>query len=88
MPNASQVRGRLVQIITDPVSESPVWVISVEEAADVEGLPNFVQPYVGSQIHVLTPSSLERRPAPGDQITVRIAFHGDERGGRFVLVEE
>lgn len=88
VPNASRVRGRLVRIKREPGARGSVWEITVDEARDVEGLPNFAQAHVGKIIQVYVHQELHHDLAERDSLEARIAFRGDERGGRFVLIED
>lgn len=88
VPNASQVRGRLIRIKPEPGERGSVWEIAVEEARDVEGFPNFAQAHVGQIIQVYVHPSIQHELAETDRMEARLAFRGDERGGRFVLIDD
>ncbi len=88
VPNASQVRGRLLRIKPEPGARGFVWEIAVYEARDIEGLPNFAKAHVGKIIQVYVHQESHRDLAEADSVEARIAFRGDERGGRFVLIED
>lgn len=88
IPNASKVRGRLIRIKPELGGRGSVWDIEVADAHDVEGLPNFAQAYVGKAIKVYVNTQLQHDLAESDELEARIAFMGDERGGRFVLIED
>ncbi len=85
VPNASLVFGVLARIRPAPGGDC-VWEIDVTEARDVEGLANFVAPYRGKQLAVHVRAGLVSPVRELDVIEARVAFRGDERGGRFVLV--
>ena len=88
VPNASRVRGKLVRITPEPGGRGSVWEIAVHEAGDIEGMPNFARDQVGQTIQVYVHPQLQHDLAQADQCEARVAFRGDERGGRFVLVED
>ena len=85
VPNASRVRGRLLRVSTESGSHGSVWDIAVEAAHDIEGLPNFVKDHVGKTIQVYVQPHVQSKLAEKDTLEARVAFRGDERGGRFVL---
>jgi hypothetical protein len=90
-PNESWVFGRVLAIRPDPTSfrgEGADWKLEVTAVEDVPGARNFARGRIGSVIDLFVPS-----PPPGldvavgDVIRARVSFQGDERGGRFVLVD-
>jgi hypothetical protein len=88
VPNASQIRGRLLQIQPEQGSGGAVWTIAVDEADDVEGMPNFARAHVGQPIEVYVHPELHPALAERDPLEARVAFRGDEQGGRFVIVND
>lgn len=88
VPNASRVRGTLLAVRPNVSGRGYLWDIAVEQTFDVEGLPNFVAPQVGKTIHAYVHPRLRSPVHTGEALEARIAFRGDERGGRFVLVED
>lgn len=88
VPNESRVRGRLVRIIAEPGGGGSVWEIAVGQAHDIGGLPNFAKAYIGQTIQVYVHHQLQHRVAEGGVLEARIAFRGDERAGRFILIED
>jgi hypothetical protein len=87
-PNASKVRGRLVQITPRPEGLGEVWAIAVDDVASVDGLLNFAEAHVGDVIAVYVNERLRHRFTEQDRLEARIAFRGDQRGGRFVLIKD
>ena len=88
VPNASQIRGQLRQIRPEPEGCGAVWTIRVDEARDVDGMPNFARAYVGQPIEVYVHPELRPALAEQDSLEVRVAYRGDERGGRFVILND
>lgn len=88
VPNASVVRGKLLRIRPEASGRGSVWEIIVDEAQSVEGLPNFVQSHIAQTIEVYVHPELRHDLAEMDAIEARVAYRGDERGGRFVLIED
>ena len=88
VPNASKVRGSLVRIKPEPGGRGSIWEITVDEARDIEGLPNFARAHIGEMIQVYVHQELLHKLAESDELEARIAYRGDERGGRFVLIED
>ncbi len=88
VPNASTVYGRIVGVKPEPDGYGSVWDISVKEAHDVGDLPNFAQDQVGNTIQVYIHPHLDLNLKEADEVKARVAFRGDERGGRFVLIED
>ena len=87
IPNVSQVRGKLMRVDSE-MDGSFRWEIQVEEARDVNGLSNFVRAYIGSPIQVFIHPQFQSTFVVGDVLEARIAFRGDERGGRFFLLDD
>ncbi len=87
-PNASQVRGTLKHIMPEGSGRGSTWEIAVDEACDIDGLPNFAQAYVGTTIHTYIHPQLHFPIAENDKVQARVAFRGDERGGCFVLIDD
>ncbi len=88
VPNASLVRGRVERIAPEPGGRGSVWDIAVEKSDDVDGMPNFTRAHVGQTIQVYVHPQLSHTVAQEDSIAARVAYRGDERGGRFVLVDD
>ena len=88
VPNASRVRGRLVQVQPEPDGYGSVWEVAVDESLDIDGLPNFTRAHVGKTIPVYVHPELEHELTEKDKMEARVTFRGDERGGRFVLTED
>jgi hypothetical protein len=88
VPNASRVRGRLVHIRPDPEGDGSVWELTVAEALDVDDLPNFVATATGQTISVYVHAGLRTALHEADLIEARVAYRGDQRGGRFTLVQD
>lgn len=88
VPNACYVQGELVAVDRDPAGAGSVWRIAVREARDVPGLPNFAASWIGKTIAVYIHPELETNLKVGATVQARVAYRGDERGGRFALVED
>jgi hypothetical protein len=91
-PNESWVHGRVLDIRPDPTSfrgEGADWKLQVLAVEDLPAARNFVRGHVGSVIDLFVPSLPPGLGfAVGDVIRARVSFQGDERGGRFVLVDD
>jgi hypothetical protein len=87
-PNQSKVRGRLLGIKPEPDGYGSDWQIAVDDAQDVDGLPNFARSHVGQTISVYVHPELEHDLKENDEVEARVSYRGDERGGRFALVED
>jgi hypothetical protein len=91
-PNESWVHGRVLEIHPDPTSfrgEGADWKLEVAAVEDVPGARNFARGRAGSAIDLFVPSLPPGlNVAVGDVIRARVSFQGDERGGRFVLVDD
>ncbi len=88
IPNASRVRGRILRIRPAPSGKGSIWEVSVDDAQSIGTSPNFVQPYIAKTIPVYVHPELGGDFAEMEAIEARVAFRGDEHGGRFVLVED
>lgn len=88
VPNASRVRGRLIGIEPEPDGNGANWEIALDEAQDVDGLPNFARAYTGQVIQVYVHPELQTDVSEKDRLEARVSYRGDERGGRFALVED
>jgi hypothetical protein len=88
VPNASRVHGKLVHIRPDPAGDGAIWELAVAEALDVDGLPNFVATATGQTISVYVHAGLRTAFREADLVEARVAYRGDQRGGRFALVED
>jgi len=88
VPNASQVRGTLAHVTPEGDGCGSVWEIAVDETRDVDGMPNFAQPYVGATIQTYIHPRLQTDVQEKDKVQARVAFRGDARGGRFVLIDD
>jgi hypothetical protein len=84
-PNASDVSGTVVAVEPEPGGWGTV-VVAIDEASDVGAFPNFVRPHIGQTIRVAVPPRAARDVPETGPIQARIAFRGDERGGRFVVI--
>jgi len=88
VPNASNVRGTLERVTPESDGYGAVWEIAVDETCDVDGLPNFAQPYVGAMIQAWVHPQLHTNIREKDKVQARVAYRGDARGGRFVLIND
>ena len=86
-PNASKVRGKLVGIKPEPDGYGANWEIAVDEANDVDDLPNFARSHIGKVIDVYVHPELKSDLIEKDNLEVRVTYRGDERGGRFALID-
>jgi hypothetical protein len=86
VPNASRVRGRLVHIRPDPAGDGTIWELAVAEALDIDDLPNFVATAAGQTISVYVHAGIRAALHEADSIEARVAYRGDQHGGRFALV--
>lgn len=87
-PNASQVRGIVARVTPEGDGCGSLWEIAVDETRDVDGMPNFAQPYVGTTIQTYIHPRLQTDVREKDRVQARVAFRGDARGGRFVLIDD
>jgi hypothetical protein len=91
-PNENWVRGRVLDIRPDPTSfrgEGADWKLQIDAVEDVPGARNFARRRAGSVVDLFVPSLPPGLAvAVGDVIRARVSFQGDERGGRFVLVDD
>ncbi len=87
VPNASKVRGVLLQIKPEPDGWGSVWELALNNTCSIPELPNFVNDYVGRIIEVFVPPRPRHNVKERDEIEAKVAFRGDEKSGRFVLVE-
>jgi hypothetical protein len=87
IPNAALVRGKLISVKVRPDGGSDFDII-VDKAFDVSGYPNFARSYIGQTIWVSVQPGLQHALQESDSIEARVAYRGDERGGRFTLVED
>jgi hypothetical protein len=88
VPNAGYVQGKLVAVEPDPAGTGSVWQIAVHEARDVPGLPNFAASSIGKTIAVYIHPELKADVDVGATLQARVTYRGDERGGRFALIED
>jgi hypothetical protein len=88
VPNASVVEGKLLKIIPEPDGNGEVWDVAVERAAAAPPLPNFAQPYEGKTVQVYVHPDFKHSLQANDPVEARVAYRGDERGGRFVLQDD
>ena len=88
VPNAAVVRGRLTRIRSETDTAGTTWDVVVEAADDADNLPNFARAYVGKAIEVVVRPDTSPDLAEGDALEARVAFRGDERGGRFILIQD
>jgi len=86
VPNVAVVRGNFIGTEPSLDGDGSTWKIAVEESRDVEGMPNFVHPQVGKTIQVFVGSKHPLDFGVNDALEARVAYRGDERGGRFVLM--
>jgi hypothetical protein len=73
-----------------PEAESPgaVWDVAVSAAHDVAGSPNFAAGHVGDTIQLYVHPELAGAVSEGDLMSATVSYRGDERGGRFAVVED
>lgn len=87
IPNASVVRGRIVDVKPEPDGYGSVLGIAVDEARCLDGMADFVGEHVGETIRVYAHPELQVGVVEGAEIETRVTFRGDERGGRFALID-
>jgi hypothetical protein len=87
-PNEARVRGKLLRAAPAGDGRGSLWDLALDEAHDIEGLPNFARSYVGRTISVYAQRDLPAGAAASDRLEAHVAWRGDERGGRFVLVDD
>ncbi len=87
-PNECVVRGKVASLGPAPEGEGRVLGLKIEEAEDVDGMPNFARTRVGQQINVFVPPGEAKGLKKGDRVEARVSYEGDERGGMFFLKEK
>jgi hypothetical protein len=87
IPNAALVRGKLISVKARPEGGSDFDIV-VDNAFDVPGYPNFVRSYIDQTIRVSVHPGLQHTLKENDSLEARVAYRGDERDGRFTLVED
>lgn len=87
-PNASKVRGKLISIKPEPDGYGSNWEIEVDHADNVGNLPNFARSHVGQIISVYVHPELKHDLMEKDKLEARVTYRGDERSGRFALIED
>ena len=87
-PNLAEVRGRLLCIRPEQDGPGTVWEIAVDDAQDVEGLPNYARPYLGKTIAAYAHAQLRSDVREQQPFRAHIAYRGGANGGRFVIVED
>jgi len=87
-PNLAEVRGRLLCIRPEQGGPGNVWEIALDEAQDVEGLPNYARPYLGKIIDAYAHAQLRADVREQQSFRAHIAYRGGANGGRFVIVED
>jgi hypothetical protein len=88
MPNAGRIRGEIVRIQPEADGFGSTWVVSVRDVKDVPGVANFARSYLGGTFALYVHPGLQDRAAVHETITATVAFRGDERGGRFVVLDD
>jgi hypothetical protein len=88
MPNAGRIRGQVVGIQPEADGFGSTWEVSVQDVQDVPGFANFARNYLGRTLELFVHPGLKDRAAVHDNIAAKIAFRGDERGGRFVVLDD
>jgi hypothetical protein len=86
VPNESLVRGKVMSIKQDAGAGGAEWQVTIKETRPVGNSPDFVQAYIGKTISVFVARGAAGAVAENDMIEAHLAYRGDERGGRFVLV--
>jgi hypothetical protein len=88
MPNAGRIRAQVLRIQPEADGFGSTWEVSVQDVKDVPGFANFARSYLDSTLALYVHSGLQGRAAVHDTIAAEIAFRGDERGGRFVVLDD
>ncbi len=87
-PNSCRIRGRVLRIRPESDGPGAVWTVALNEAQDVPGSPNFATKHLGDAISLYVHPELAGSAAEGDLVSATISYRGDERGGRFAVVED
>lgn len=84
VPNAAIVRGKIIKIRS---SENGGHLVDLmpQASEDVDGMPNFLNSFLGKQIEIFVNPRCSIEAAEEDMITAKVSYVGDERGSRFVL---
>ena len=87
-PNQSLVKGKLLNIA--PLKDEPgfVWEILVQDVETEPNAADFAARHKGQRIEVFVRPDFQHNMAAGDQVSARVTFQGDERGGAFFLVKD
>jgi hypothetical protein len=88
MPNAGRIRGEIVRIQPEADGFGSIWEVALREVQDVRGFANFARGYLGGTVALYVQPGLQDRAAVHDSISAKVAFRGDERGGRFVVLDD
>ncbi len=88
IPNASRVCGTLERVVPEDDGYGTVWEIAIDEAQDVDDMPNFAQPYVGALIRAWMHPQLHSDAKEKDKVQACVAYRGDAHGGRFVVIDD
>jgi hypothetical protein len=88
MPNAGRIRGEIVLVEPEADGFGSTWEVAVRSVQDVPGFANFARSYLGGTLRLYVHPGLQDRAAVHDHIAAKVAFRGDERGGRFVVLDD
>jgi hypothetical protein len=88
MPNAGRIYGEILRILPEADGFGAICEVAVQEVQDVPGFTNFARSYCGRTIAVFLHPGLQQRAAVHDRIVAKVAFRGDEHGGRFVVLDD
>jgi hypothetical protein len=88
MPNAGRIRGEILHVLPEADRFGAVWQVAIRDVQDVPGFTNFARSYLGNTISLFVHPGLQDRATAHDRIAAKVAFRGDERGGRFVVLDD
>ena len=88
MPNAGRIRGQVVSVRPEADGRGTTWEVAIRDVQDVPGMANFARSYQGGTVALFVHPGLTGRAGVHDTITAKVAFRGDEHGGRFVVVDD
>jgi hypothetical protein len=88
MPNAARIRGKILHILPEADGFGAIWEVAIRDVQDVPGFTNFARSYRGDTVSLFVNPGLQARATAHDRIAAKVAFRGDERGGRFVVLDD
>jgi hypothetical protein len=88
IPNSGRISGEIVQIQPEADGFGSTWEVSVRDVEDVPGFTNFARSYLHGTLALYVHPGLQDWAVVHDHIVAKVTFRGDERGGRFVVVDD